>query len=266
MIASPEPPVDQRGEPTSDSVSVADRRQSFGAVARAYDRHRPGYPAEFIAHLLRRAEVEAEHLVLDLGAGTGQLAKRVLELGFEAVGVEPDHRMRAVLAENIGDERAHRGSAEAIPLPDASVQAVVAGQMWHWVDPARAVPEVGRVVRPGGTLIVLWILRDDRVPWIKRLVARVSVPDPYQQFNDASVPEFGEPFGPREAFEFEFTHTLTDEEFIAGLTTVSSVALAPDRDEQLERARQMLVDDPDIGGAAEVHIPYVCKAFAAVRS
>lgn len=249
----------------ADPLSVENRRQSFGAVASDYDRYRPGYPPAFMERLLGGNGIGPGSTVLDLGAGTGQLTRTLLRLGYEVIAVEPDDRMRAVLAARHPAVRALAGSAENIPLADSTVDAVFGGQMWHWVDPARAVPELGRVMRSGGRLNVLWSMRDDRVPWIRRLSKQVVLPDPYRLFDDSVVPEFGDPFGPMSRDEFEFTHELTPDEFLAGLGTLSTVTLAPDRNEQLARAAAMVESDPDLAHLDLIRVPYVCKSFSASR-
>src|SRR5689334_20923777 len=109
------------------------RALSFGAAAAEYDAARPTYPAEAVRWTLP----DDAHRVLDLGAGTGKLTRVVLDLGLEAVAVEPDDAMRALIP-----AESHAGTAEEIPLPDASVDAIVVGQAFHWFDPARALPEM----------------------------------------------------------------------------------------------------------------------------
>lgn len=135
---------------------------SFGAVAAEYDRLRPTAPPEAISWLLpARRDV-----VVDLGAGTGLLARALAGQVGHVVAVEPDERMRAILAARSGDVTALTGRGEAIPLPDASADVVVVSSAWHWMDPAQAEPEIARVLRDDGRLAVLWTSRDPDIPWL----------------------------------------------------------------------------------------------------
>lgn len=107
--------------------------------------------------------------VLDLGAGTGKLTATLVALGLDVTAVEPDPAMPAELRRALPGVRARPGSAEAIPLPDASVDAVLAGNALHWFDMAVAGPEIARVLAPGGILAGLWNVVDDRVGWVAGL-------------------------------------------------------------------------------------------------
>ena len=142
-----------------------ERGRSFGAAAESYDRYRPPYPAA----ALRWAVGSAPSTVVDLGAGTGILTRTLRDLGHDVVAVEPDDAMRARLSAVIGGVTAHAGTAEAMPLDDASAHAVTAGQAYHWFDHDRAHTEIARVLRPGGVFAPLWNIRDTSVPWVAEL-------------------------------------------------------------------------------------------------
>ena len=168
-----------------------DRAASFGAAADHYDRGRPSYPAEAVDWLVPTTA----HHVLDLGAGTGKLTRLLHDRGLDVLAVEPSPGMRARLAAALPDVRLLDGTAEAIPLPDASVDAVLVAQAWHWVDPARAVPEVARVLVPGGRLGLVWNIRDEREDWVRQLGQTMHTDEDLR----APVPTVGPPFGARSA-------------------------------------------------------------------
>jgi SAM-dependent methyltransferase len=140
---------------------------SFGAVAAAYADHRPDYAPAAVRWALAAAPGPR---VLELGAGTGKLTAELIAHGAEVVAVEPDPAMLAQLHRALPDVRGLPGSAEAIPLDDATVDAVVAGNAMHWFEMDVAGPEIARVLTPGGTLAGLWNVFDDRVQWVDGLV------------------------------------------------------------------------------------------------
>lgn len=139
---------------------------SFGAAATAYAEHRPDYARAAVRWALGAAPGLR---VLDLGAGTGKLTATLVTVGADVTAVEPDPAMLAELRRALPEVRARAGSAEAIPLPDASVDAVLAGNAMHWFDMAVAGPEIARVLVPGGILAGLWNVVDDRVDWVAGL-------------------------------------------------------------------------------------------------
>ncbi|WP_300011994.1 class I SAM-dependent methyltransferase [Pseudonocardia sp.] len=138
------------------------RSLSFGSVAAAYAAHRPGYPLAAVAWALEPLTGRAAPQLLDLAAGTGKLTAALLtRRGGSVTAVDPDRAMLAELRARHPTVRAVEGRAEAIPLPDASVDAVLVGQAWHWFDTGRAEAEIVRVLRPGG---VLAVVRNDEDP------------------------------------------------------------------------------------------------------
>ena len=135
---------------------------SFGAVAGDYDRVRPSAPPEAIDWLLpARRDV-----VVDLAAGTGLLTRALAGKVGHVIAVEPDDRMRSVLQARSRDVEVLAGRGEAIPLPDASVDAVFVSSAWHWMDPEVAVPEIARVLRDGGRFGIIWTGRQPGIEWI----------------------------------------------------------------------------------------------------
>jgi SAM-dependent methyltransferase len=125
--------------------------QGFADVAEHYERGRPGYTIEAIAAI----GLPAGARVADVGAGTGKLTRALAAAGLDVVAVEPLDGMRARLAREVPDVEALSGTAEALPLQDASVDAVACGDAFHWFDVERAAPELARVIRRGGTLAIL---------------------------------------------------------------------------------------------------------------
>ena len=145
---------------------------SFGAAAAAYAQHRPDYAHDAVRWALQPAPGLR---VLDLGAGTGKLTATFVAAGADVVAVEPDAAMLAELRSALPQVSALPGSAESIPLPDAAVDAVLAGNAMHWFDMAVAGPEIARVLAPNGVLAGLWNVLDDTVDWVRGL-AQVAGP------------------------------------------------------------------------------------------
>lgn len=160
----------------SDELSER-RSRSFGTSAAAYAEHRPDYPADAIRWGLAAA-TRPVRAVLDLAAGTGKVTGGLLGLGLTVTAVEPDPAMLAELTARFPTVPAHTGTAERIPLPDASADAVLVGQAFHWFDLEPALTEIARVLRPGGALVALWNGEDPSVGWVTELVAasQTSVP------------------------------------------------------------------------------------------
>ena len=141
---------------------MSELSQSFGGVAEAYEHGRPRYAEHVVAEIA--AAAGGGPRLLDVGAGTGRLSGPLVRAGFDVVAVEPLDGMRAVLARNIGSDRALAGSAEALPLGDGSVDGAVCSDAWHWFDGARAADELHRVVRPGGGVVVCILQLDTAQP------------------------------------------------------------------------------------------------------
>lgn len=131
-------------------------RLGFQEGADAYERGRPGYPQAATQWLIRQLGLKPGKIVLDVGAGTGKLTRELVPSGATVIAVEPVPRMRAVLERIVPGARSLDGTAEALPLEDGSVDAVVVAQAFHWFDGPAAVAEFHRVLKPEGRLALIW--------------------------------------------------------------------------------------------------------------
>ncbi len=164
---------------------------SFGVAAEAYDRGRPEWPEELLEPLPLRRDAR----VLDLGAGTGKLTRVLAWRYAEVVAVEPDEAMRARI--DVGETLA--GTAEAVPLADASVDGVFAAEAFHWFDRSRAIPEIARVLRPGGVVGLLtnrfhtYDALPEELRWPKAAKGRLFADSAWRdEFADAPFESFRE--------------------------------------------------------------------------
>jgi ubiquinone/menaquinone biosynthesis C-methylase UbiE len=118
--------------------------------------------------------LETHARVLDVGAGTGKLTRGLVALGLDVLAVEPGAPMLEQLRAAVPEAEALAGSAESIPLSDASIDAAFAGQAYHWFDREQAMPELHRVIRGGGGVALLWNWGDERDPLQRELGAIVG--------------------------------------------------------------------------------------------
>lgn len=243
--------------PTGNTQHEPDWAHSFGGVADAYERGRPSYPAEAVRWML------GEHplTVLELGAGTGKLTRVVAELGHDIHATDPDAAMLEILEREVAGVRAAQASAEDIPLGDASVDAVIAAQAFHWFDLDRALPEVARVLRPGGRLCLVWNTRNEKIPWVRRLGAIIGTQE--QLRDPAQSLIFSELFGFVE--EREFTHWQTiDRQSVQDLVLSRSNVAVLDEEARAAKLAEVLAFYDEYGrGMDGMQLPYVTKCFRA---
>ncbi|MGW0250992.1 class I SAM-dependent methyltransferase [Nocardia goodfellowii] len=210
-----------------DQALRALRASSFGAHAAAYAEHRPDYPLDGIRWALGDV---AQPTVLDLGAGTGKLTAGLLAVGASVIAVEPDAEMRAEFVRRYPRLPAYPGAAESIPLTDGSVDAVVAGQAFHWFDQDSAFPEIARVLRPGGVFAAFWNTDDTSVEWVDGLhrVARSAATLPGIR-NFSTIPSPPQ-FAAFERADFPHTHRRTAESLTATIGTHShTLVVSPEQ-------------------------------------
>jgi SAM-dependent methyltransferase len=224
----------------------------FARSVEAYERARPEYPQEAIAWLARELDLCAGRTVVDVAAGSGKLSRPLAALGCEVIAIEPVAEMRAAIGPGI---RALDGTAEHMPLPDDSADAVTVGQAFHWFDGPKALAEIERVLRPGGALALVWNRRPVESSELHAAISEMIAP--YR----GDAPHHGsgawrEAFAGRELAErrFEFAQRLDADGLADRVGSTSFIAALPEseRTKVLERVRALVDGDT-------VDVPYVCE-------
>jgi SAM-dependent methyltransferase len=233
----------------------------FGASAGPYDRGRPGYPSAAIRWLTDRVGLRPGIAVVDLAAGTGKLSHSLAATGVQVIAVEPLEAMRAAIGSGI---RALEGTAEAIPLEQASADVVTVGQAFHWFDGDAALAEIHRVLCPGGSLALLWNVRRMEDP-IHAAIEELIEPhcDSVPRHRTVSWRDAFERtrlFGPLEEVEFSHDQRVDAEGLAAHVGSISAIGALPDseRRQVLERARSL-------AGRGDVILRYRCEVQVADR-
>jgi ubiquinone/menaquinone biosynthesis C-methylase UbiE len=192
--------------------------------------------------------------VLDLAAGTGKLTRLLVATGADVVAVEPDPAMRVALPEALA------GSAEAIPLPDGSVDAVTVGQAFHWFDAPAALAEIARVLRPGGGLALLWNERDESTAWVAEMSRLIRwherTVSRYQHVDWAEVVAADGRFAPLEEVVVRWDQPMTREVLADRVRSISYIAVMP----STERERLAAEVTTLVGRLPEPFpLPYTCR-------
>jgi SAM-dependent methyltransferase len=227
---------------------VTEEATSFGEVAGDYDRVRPMPAPQALDWLVP----DGCAVAVDVAAGTGLFTRALQQRAGQVIAVEPDERMRSVLAATSPGVRVLAGWGEALPLPDSSADGVFVSTAWHWLDPDRAVPEIARVLRPGGRLGVLWSSRDREADWIAELDLLLD-PDKTRTIADVrtGVGEHrtvrlpaGAPFGNVSAASFPYARTVTVPDAVTWVGTTSRMIVSSpaDRAAGLATARRVFTE------------------------
>jgi SAM-dependent methyltransferase len=246
------------------------RASSFGGVASHYERYRPGPPAAAVDWLLP----ERVERVVDLGAGTGALSRLLVDRADEVVAVEPDDRMRAVLANEVPGVTAVAGRGESMPIPAGWADAVVASSSWHWMDPVPALHEVARVLVPHGILGALWSGPDPEGPFLVQAQALLAgseiggmmLGEAERPLPTLEIPP-GVPFTQPEREAVTWDVALTADDLIGLLGTLSWIITMPEerRERIFAEARRLLRDLLGIEGDRTVDVAFRADIWRARR-
>jgi SAM-dependent methyltransferase len=234
-----------------------------------YEAARPSYPPDAIAWLVEHLRLGAGTRVADVAAGTGKLT-RLLEpsVGAGLLAVEPVPGMRATFSRLLPAIPLVAGTAEALPIADASLDAITVAQAWHWFDHDRATAEAARVLRSGGHLGLIWNARDRSEPWVDEvwsIMDRVEKRAPWRDHENwrdsarRAMPGFAE----LHVGEFRHTQEITPAGVVQRVASVSHVAVLPEaeREAVLDEVRAVLDEHPAVRGRETVGIPYRVDCF-----
>jgi len=230
--------------------------------ADAYARGRPEYPQEALDWLKDTLRLGPDRHVIDLGAGTGKFTRLLAATGAQVTAVEPVEAMRVELAKLLPGVTALAGTAEAIPLPDASLDAVVCAQSFHWFASPASVAEIRRVLKPGGELVMVWNVRDESVGWVAALTDIMTphegdAPRYYKGDWRRVFPAEG--MGELLEQVFPYVHTGPAEHVVVDrVRSVSFIAALPaaQQAEVIAAVRRLIAETPALAGGDEVSFPY----------
>ena len=231
--------------------------RSFGGVAEAYDRGRPSYPRDAAVWLTSDEPLT----VLELGAGTGKLTEHLVALGHDVHATDPDPAMLEILQSRLPGVRTTEAVAEEIPGPDSVYDVVVGAQCFHWFDFDRAVPEIVRVLKPGGSVALVWNQRDERIPWVRRLGKIIGTADQVDDPSDIL----------KQSLQFLYVETETfkhwqvvDRNSIQDLVRSRSAIAVLDDDARAAKLEELLAFYDDYGrGMDGMQLPYLTQCFRA---
>ena len=243
----------------------------YGAKSDTYVSGRPDYPAALGAWLRTALQLGPGKTVVDLGAGTGKFLGTLRPTGARIVAVEPVAAMLAQLTRDNPDVDAHLGTAEAIPLSDSCVDAVICAQAFHWFATPRTLAEIHRVLKPGGVLGLVWNVRDESVGWVAGLTKIIDphggdVPRYASRQWQKQFPAVG--FAPLAEAHFPHGHTGSAEDVIVKRAlSVSFIAALPEAEHRrvAGEVRALVAATPELAGKPQVTFPYVTAAFSCQR-
>jgi SAM-dependent methyltransferase len=238
--------------------------RGFGATADLYEARRPTYPETAIGWLTTALGIQHFSTVVDLGAGTGKLTRRIAAKTRQVIAVEPLAAMCGQFS-SVLNVPLVRAVAEAIPVRSGSVDAVLVGQAFHWFDAETALSEIHRVLRPGGGLGLVWNMRDERTDWVAALgeIRRRYGDIRYDTGRWREALNASDLFAPLVEEHFAYDQVL-DPEGVVELMASRSFIAALDGDENRavrEEIRRLMAEHPETAGRGRLVLPYKTDAY-----
>lgn len=239
----------------------------FARGAGIYSASRPGYPPAAMDWLRDRLDIGVGSNVIEVGSGPGKFTRLLLDTGADVLATDPVPGMLEALSSELPGTRTAVASAQALPVADASMDAVVCATAFHWFATAQVVAEFRRVLRPGGALGLIWNVRDESVPWVARLsdiTNRYEDHEPRQRTGDWRRPFPAPGFSELHETTMAYEHRGTPEDVIVGRTLSTSfiAALPDDRRAQVEReVRDLIATAPELAGRDEIVFPYKTRGY-----
>lgn len=243
----------------------------FSTQAGTYTQGRPDYPHELSLWLKRTLGINEQTSVVDLGAGTGKFTQLLSPLTGHLTAVEPVEAMRLEFAKALPDTPVMPGTAEALPLPDNTVDAVICAQAFHWFANQAALAEIHRVLKPGGRLGLIWNVRDESVDWvaeITRIITPYEGDTPRFHTGQWRLPFNGPHFAAPELSCFTYSHVGPAETVIMNrFLSVSFIAALPDAEKAVvaEQLRDLIKTHPALRGRDSIEFPYQTQAYLCRR-
>lgn len=240
------------------SDPLRDLARSFGPVAETYDRARPSYPVEAADWLVGQAHGDPKR-VLELGAGTGKFTELLVAAGHHVIATDPSPEMLGYLKVRLPGVEAMVSTAESLPVPSRSVDVVVCAQSFHWFDHDVALTEIARVLRPGGTIGLVWNERDTGIPWVRKLGAIIehmpSRTDSVEELRDCDY------FDEVAEREYRFWQHLRRDELFDLVRSRSNVAVLPEHAREDVLARVGALYDDYGRGPDGMKLPYLTRCY-----
>jgi ubiquinone/menaquinone biosynthesis C-methylase UbiE len=226
-------------------------RAGFSAGSSAYDKGRPSYPQEAVDLIATELGIGKGSTVVDLAAGTGKFTALLVPTGATIVAVEPVAEMRDTLVRTVPGVEALDGTAESMPFPDGSADALTVAQAFHWFDADAALTEIARVLRPGGGLAMIWNRRDESVPWVEQMSEVIHWHDrPISRYDKVDWPAVVAGTGlftEVQRRQFDYVHEIDRSLLAERVRSVSYIAAMDEaeREENVAKVLELVQDNPE---------------------